>query len=79
VFTARYGLNPCITQIGFIFRRLIKIIYFIQITILVEYSKLGIYFDTEIVVYFKKFTQLYFMFGVWARDKSIRDLIRNLQ
>jgi hypothetical protein len=39
----------------------------------VEFSKLGIYFDTEIFVYFKKSTQLYFMFG------SVQYLIRNLQ
>jgi len=78
VFTARYGPNPCITQILFIFKRLIKIIYFLWTSILLEFSKLGIYFDTEIIVYFKKFTQLYFTFGVGARDRSIRDLIRNL-
>jgi hypothetical protein len=79
VFTARYRLNPCITQIRFIFRRLKTIIYFLQTSILLEFSKLGIYFDTETVVYYKKFTQPYFMFGVRARDRSIRDLIRNLQ
>ena len=56
-----------------------KVIYFLRTSILLEFSKLRIYFNTEIRVYFKKFTQLYFMFGVRARDRSVRNLIRNLQ
>jgi len=81
VFTARYGLNPCIiqTQVRFFFKRLIKISHVLRTSILVEFPKLEICFDSENIVCFKKFTHLYFMFGVRTRDRSVRDLIRNQQ